>query len=417
MSNVLLEQACPAAHGRDSLRAVQAIRFATQTGKTCRGIGGLLLLTVVSMPTALSAVTTEQRNAADAYLNALLDEQRTPGLQYIFADADQLLFRFNGGYADLKRKVPVRADTTFNGYSITKTFTAAAIVKLAIEGKVDLDAPIAIYIDDFPYEQSPTVRQTLQHTGGFPNPNPMPWIHLAEEHESFDRSAFVHELTHEHAELGSEPGEKFAYSNIGYLMLGEVVRRASGVPYDEYVMTEIVGPLSLAADQRISFVIERPEAHAHGYIRKWSWLNLALGWFIDRDTFLEPAVDGWTQFRNVLVNGEPYGGLVGTASGFVRYLQAALKAERPFSRPMLDLMWEAGESGSGESGGMGLGWRYGKLDGERYFGHTGGGGGYYCEIRVYPDVDRLSVIMTNNTGISSQHYLDDIDRFFLDGSD
>ncbi len=369
---------------------------------------------VTYMPVSVSAITSDQRNTAEAYLSALLDDQKTPGLQYVFADTDQVSFRFNGGYADIKQKVPVRDSTTFNGYSITKTFTAAAIVKLAIEGKADLDEPISAYVDDFPYQQSPTLRQTLQHMGGFPNPNPIPWIHLAEQDEAFDRRAFVYEVTHENAELESEPGEKYSYSNIGYLLLGEVVRKVSGVPYDEYVLAKIINPLSLAGDQRISFVIDQPETHAHGYIRKWNWLNLALGWFIDRETFLEPSVDGWTQFRDLLVNGEPYGGLVGTASGFVRYLQAALRVERPFTRQMLDLMWGAGTARSGERGRMGLGWRYGHLNGKPFFAHSGGGGGYYCEIRIYPNAKRASVIMTNNTGISNQHYLDRVDKYFLE---
>ncbi len=368
------------------------------------------------MPFSFSAVTNDQRHAAGEYLNALLDRQKTPGLQYIFIDADEVLFRFHGGYADIKRKIPVRDNTTFNSYSITKTFTAAAIVNLAIEGKVDLDGPISSYVDDFPYKKSPTVRQTLQHTGGFPNPNPMSWIHGAEDHENFDKQAFVYKVTHDNAELDSEPGEKTAYSNIGYVLLGEVVFEASGMPYDEYVLKEIIKPLSLVGDQRISFVIDHPETHAHGYIRRWNWLNLILGWFIDRKTFLEDAVDGWVQFRNFLVNGEAFGGLIGSASGFARYLQAALRVEKPFTREMLDLMWEIGTTRSGERG-RGLAWVCGNLQGERYFAHTGGAGGYYCEIRIYPDARRASVIMTNNTGISNQHYLDSVDRCFLKNSE
>jgi len=229
-------------------------------------------------------VTSDQRNSAGAYLNALLDDHKTPGLQYVFADIDQVLYRFNGGYADIRQKIPVRDNTTFNGYSVTKTFTAAAVVKLAIEGKIDLDESISTYIDDFPYKQSPTVRQTLRHMGGFPNPNPIPWIHLANEHEDFDRRAFVHKVTHEHAKLASKPGEKYSYSNIGYLLLGEVVHKVSGDPYEKYVMTEIISPLALAENQRISFTIDQPDSHAHGYIRKWNWLNLALGCLIDRKT-------------------------------------------------------------------------------------------------------------------------------------
>jgi D-alanyl-D-alanine carboxypeptidase len=369
---------------------------------------------VTCMPVSSAAITDDQEHAARDYLSSLIDEQRTPGLQYVFVDANRGLFRFNGGYADLRQKVPVRNDTTFNGYSITKTFTAAAVVQLAIEGRIDLDDPISSYIEDFAYEKSPTVRQTLQHTGGFPNPNPMAWIHRAEEHENFDKQSFIYEVTDQNDELNSEPGEKFAYSNIGYLLLGEVVHAASGLPYDQYVLTNVIKPLSLREDERISFVINHPEDHAHGYIRRWNWLNLILGWFVDRKTFLDGSVDGWVPFRDILVNGDAYGGLIGNASGFARYLQAALRVEEPFTQEMLNLMWEIGTTRTGEKVRTGFAWAHGDLNGERYFGHSGGGGGYYCEIRIYPDLKRASVIMTNNTGISNRHYLDRVDRYFLE---
>lgn len=369
------------------------------------------------MPVSFSAVADNQRLAAGKFLTMMLDEQKAPGLQYIFIDADRVLFRFNGGYADIKRKIPVDDNTTFNGYSITKTFTAAAVVKLAIGGKIRLDAPISTYIDDLPYNKSPTVRQTLQHTGGFPNPNPMAWIHLAEDHHNFDEQAFCRKVIHENSALEFGPGEKYSYSNVGYLVLGEVVRRVSGIPYEQYVLEEIVSPLLLVGDQRISFAIYDPEAHAFGYIRRWNWLNLILGWFIDRRTFLDGTVDGWAQFRNILVSGAAYGGLIGSASGFARYLQAALRMEKPFCQEMLDSMWETGTTLSGEPVRTGLAWIRGDLNGERYFAHSGGAGGYYCEIRIYPGLGRASVIMTNNTGISNQRYLDRVDANFLEPND
>ena len=81
-------------------------------------------------------------------------------------------------------------------------------------------------------------------------------------------------------------------------------------------------------------------------------------------------------------------GLVGTASGFARYLQAALRVEKPFTQETFDLMREIGTTRSGERGRTGLGRRYGDPDGESYFAHSGGAGGYYCEIRIYPDAKR-----------------------------
>lgn len=377
-------------------------------------IGCLVLASIVT-PFSAFAGATGQEKAVDQFLRELIVEQQTPGLQYLFVDADKVLFEFHGGSADLNRKLPVRKSTTFNGYSITKTFTAAAILTLAQEGNIGLDKPISQYLTDLPYQHSPTIRQTLQHMGGFPNPNPLSWVHLAKEHASFDEQAFVRQVVHDNPGLDFSPGEKVAYSNVGYLLLGEVVHRVSGRTYIDYVQDQIIKPLSLSNDDHIAFTINDPANHARGYIRRWYWLNLLLGWFLDRNKFMGQAVDGWVPFSHILTNGNAYGGLVGNAGGFATYLQAMLAVRPPFNREMLDLMWKTGTTNDGKPTRRGLAWLHGKYEGLSYFSHTGGGGGYYCEMRIYPDANRASVIMTNNTGISNQHYLDRIDRFFLAG--
>jgi len=357
----------------------------------------------------------DPHSAADAFLSGLVSSNRAPGVQYVLVDREKTLYRFHAGLADLRTKKSVDDTTTFNGYSITKTFTAAAVVKLALEGKIDLDAPLKQYLKELPQAQSPTVRQTLQHVAGFPNPNPLPWVHRADRHTTFDEQAFVRRLIQEYPELDFKPGEKFSYSNIGYLLLGELVHRVSGMSFEQYVMTEIIQPLNLNKNQKISFTISDPDHHAYGYIRRWYWLNLFLGLFISREKFLSGSIDGWVPFNHLYVDGKAYGGLVGNAAGFARYLQVMLQRQKPFSQEMLDMMWTPGKTNAGEQTRSGLSWFYGELNGQRYFTHSGGAGGYYCEIRIYPDINLASVIMTNNTGISAQHYLDNIDRFFIAG--
>jgi len=379
-----------------------------------RILPGLVILVLLSLTGASAfAVTKMQKQSAQKILAKFISERRAPGLQYIIVDANKVLYQYQGGLADIRQQIPVTAGTTFHGYSITKTFTAAAVVRLALENHIDLDRPIAGYIKDLAIENGPTVRQTLQHTGGFANPNPLAWIHRADRLAQFDETAFIRDIITNYPGLKYRPGEKLAYSNVGYVVLGELVRQVSGMPYDEYVSTQLIRPLALREDQVISFSIDRLEQHATGYIRKWYWLNLALGFFIDRDEYLAESVDGWIPFKPFLVNGKAYGGIIGNASGLARYLQAILKREAPFSQAMLDLMWKTGVTSEGKSIPRGLGWFHGVLNGEHYYMHTGGGGGYYCEIRIYPDAKRASVIMTNNTGISAQHYLDMIDPVFL----
>jgi len=379
------------------------------------GLHGVIVLLIsiglIIFTSSTPAVTGIQKQAVLEQLSKLINSKNAPGLQYIFVDENNILYQYQAGMADIKDKIPVTSATTFNAYSVTKTFTAAAVVKLALQHKIDLDKPVDTYINNLSIKNGPTVRQTLQHTGGFPNPNPLAWIHRADT--QFDDQAFVDQIIREHTRLEYSPGEKAAYSNVGYIVLGELVHQVTGIPYDQYIITELIKPLALADDQVISFSIDRPDHHAIGYIRKWYWLNFILGWFIDRETYLGPSINGWVPFRNLLVNGKAYGGLVGNAVGFSRYLQAMLRRQPPFNQEMLETMWRVGTDNSGESIRTGLAWFYGSLNGERYFTHSGGAGGYYCEMRIYPDARRASVIMTNNTGISAQHYLDNIDTVLL----
>ena len=368
---------------------------------------------IINMPNFFANFSPARETTACAFLASLIEEKKAPGVQYVHADKDGILFAGMAGYADVSSKQPVTAQTTFNAYSLTKTFTAAAVVKLALMGKIDLDAPIALYLSGLSYKQSPTVRQALLHTAGFPNPNPMSWVHLANQDNEFDDTNFFREVINENPELDFDPGSKVAYSNVGYLVLGQLVSEVSGEAYEDYVMKKIIAPLALNNEQTISYHIEDPENHAYGYIRRWNWLNPLLGLFIDRKKFLVRSVEGWTRFNHMMVNGKAYGGLVGNAAGFIRYLQAILRREVPFTNHMVETMWSLGTTNSGQPIPRGLAWYHSAFNGKPYFMHTGGAAGYYSEMRIYPDDNRASVIMTNSTGITRQNYLNRIDSLFF----
>jgi D-alanyl-D-alanine carboxypeptidase len=77
------------------------------------------------------------------------------------------------------------------------------------------------------------------------------------------------------------------------------------------------------------------------------------------------------------------------------------------------VMFQENQNNKGKNTGMCLGWFSGELNGVKYYAHAGGGGGYYCEIRIYPRINRGSVIFFNRTGMSDERYLDKIDRFYI----
>ena len=213
-----------------------------------------------------------------------------------------------------------------------------------------------------------------------------------------------------HGRPVSQPGARYAYSNIGYLALGDLIEKVSGHPYVQYVQQQLLAPLRLREGAVIAFDIPRPGAHAHGMLYRFGWLNLVLGLVVDRSRLIEGSAGRWVQFRDHHVNGDAYGGLIGNALGFTRYMQALLTDEilAPASRAALFNT----ESAPGPI--RSLGWFAGRLGQVDRFAHAGGGAGYYSEIRVYPQVRKVSVVMLNRAGIRDERLLDRLDSHLIE---
>lgn len=125
----------------------------------------------------------------DDTLNNLVQKGKTPSVQYLLCDQDIILHQYKTGLADVANQKLTDKECSYHAFSVTKTFTALAVMQLAEQGKIDIDKSAADYLDEFPYSADITVRQLLSHTAGIPNPNPLPWIHPANEHQEFNRGA------------------------------------------------------------------------------------------------------------------------------------------------------------------------------------------------------------------------------------
>jgi CubicO group peptidase (beta-lactamase class C family) len=348
-------------------------------------------------------------NRVREYLDGLIEAGYSPGIQYAHLLPDGVFMTHHAGMANILDMVAVQDRTTFNGYSVTKTFTAAAVLKLVERGQLSLDLPIAEFMPHLPYRPSPTLRQVLTHTGGLPNPNPLSWCHLDGAHETFDAARFAADIVAANPRLRSRPGSTYHYSNLGYIVLGMLIENTTGWPYPDFVAEHLIRPLELAESESLAFGISHPPDHAHGCVARRSLINLALGFFIDRGRFLEGGSGRWLQLRHLHVNGAAYGGIIGNCKGFARYLQALLSNDSYMTPTSRSLFFTATAGTDGASLTRSLGWFAGSLHGEPYFTHAGGAAGYYCEIRVYPRLARGSVVMTNRTGIRDERLLDRID--------
>ena len=143
-------------------------------------------------------------------------------------------------------------------------------------------------------------------------------------------------------------------------------------------------------------------------------MNLLLGFFLDKSKFMDKAEGRWKPFKPFYINGASYGGLIGTANSFRKYVQQLLRANNSLIREEYrKLLFIENHTNDKRSTGMCLSWFCSQLHGVKYFAHPGGGGGFYCELRMYPEINRGSVIMFNRTGMSNEKFLDKVDKFFV----
>jgi len=349
----------------------------------------------------------------DITLTKQLTGNKAPSVQYMIFDEYDVIHKFQSGFADIKNQKKVSWKSTFNAFSVTKTFTALAILQLVEKGVLDLDNSAKNHIAEFPYPEEITIRQLLTHSAGIPNPNPLAWIHLDAEHESFDRDAFFSPIIKKYSKTKSPPNQKFAYSNLGYFLLGQIIENTSGQTYEDYIRQHILKPLNIGP-QELNFEIYDKEMQAKGYQKRYSLMNAVLGLFLDKKKYMSGPEGRWKPFKNYYVNGTSYGGLIGSADGFRKYIQALLDPDNPLITAQFKKhLFTENFTGSGKATGMCLSWFKGTLNDRDYYAHTGGGGGYYDEIRIYPDLGIGSVVMYNRSGMTDERILDTLDCYYL----
>lgn len=358
----------------------------------------------------VAPVASDRWAAARRQLAALVARRGAAGAQYLVVRDGAVRLELCHGLADAMTGAPVTPQTTFNAYSITKPFTAAAVLALAEAGRLDLDAPVGVAAGVDGLDAYGTVRETLLHRAGFRNPNPLRWVHSAEQHAAFDERAFVR------ARVAALRGSRrrlraSGYSNLGYLLLGLAIERATALPFVPALRALVLEPLCPGPLERLGFEIADPAQHAPGHLRRRGVLDLMLGLLVDRPAIVQAVVDGWVRLRLHQVDGSAYGGLLANARGLARFGEAVIGRAPGLAPGVRQRLLEI-EPGPGPR--RSLGWFAGELRARRWFAHAGGGLGGYGELRLYPDARAVSVLLSNGPGLADAHCLDRIDTVWLD---
>jgi CubicO group peptidase (beta-lactamase class C family) len=199
-------------------------------------------------------------------------EQRLPGAAAGVVVGDRLVWSGGHGFADVTGRRPPDARTLYRIASITKTFTATAVLQLRDEGGLDLDDPVVAHLPELKAAASPfgpiesvTIRRLLSHESGLVgDPPDTDWTQRRYEGDAARNLARA-------SEIGTmvPPNTQQKYSNLGYQLLGEVVARVSGRPYPDQVRTSVLDPLGLASTSFEPLTEELAGRRAVGYDARW----------------------------------------------------------------------------------------------------------------------------------------------------
>lgn len=354
----------------------------------------LALAAVFAAPLALAQPPSDSELAlkVDAVVAKTLAEPGAAGLSVAVARADKVILAKGYGMADVELSVPAGADSIFRIGSVTKQFTAAAVMRLVEAGKISLDAPVQTYVPDFPVKEWPvTVRHLLTHTSGI-------WSYTDDE-KFMERDSSLEltptELIATFAErpLEFEPGTKFHYSNSAYYLLGAVVEKASGKPYARYVQEDLFAPLGLS-HSRYESNAEIIPGRAQGYTLKEGKLA--------NDKAIGADVPGAA------------GSLLSTASDLVRWEIALSDGGGKVVKPeSYTQMTTSAVLADGKETGYGFGLGINKWEGHRRVSHGGGIFGFTSMLLTLPDDGITVAVLSNSDAMNPGKVADSVARLAL----
>ena len=333
-----------------------------------------LLWTLPLLIHAQGPLSSEKIAAIEKVVSAAMSANSIPGASVAVA-AGRDIWTNGYGLADLENFVPAKAATVYRTASIAKPMTAVAIMQLAEQGKIDLDAPVQKYLPSFPTKQWPiTTRQLLGHIAGVRHYKQPTESYLTEHFWTLTDAIRVFESD----ELMFEPGTKYGYTTFGYVLLGRIVEAVSGQDYMTYLGTHVLDPAGMkntGMDDVYALIPNR----SHGYQKndKGSVVNAALA-----DTS----------------HKVPGGGLLSSAADLVRFAVAFRdgKLVQPRTR---DEMLTPLKLRDGRTTGYGLGWGIGEFRGRRLISHAGGQAGVSTMLAFLPDHDLTVALMFNMEGV------------------
>lgn len=326
------------------------------------------LLTLLFCVTSGTAQTAALPDSIDRFVRAELARQRIPGMSVALLRGDSVLLARGYGLADVERGVPATESTLFTVGSVSKQFTAAAIVLLSQQGRLRLEDPITRYLPEGKgVWGGVTIRHLLTHTSGIPQDTTL------DSSRDYSESELVRSAARP---LEFKPGKLESYSSTGYALLGVIIHRVTGLFWGDFVRDQIFRPLGM----RTARVNSDTNTVA----------NRAAGYYLVNDTLqkpdpVSPSLDAAADCCLSLSVRDLAQWAIGLNQGKV------------LGPAGLELSWTPVRLNNGGTYPYGFGWNLFEQRGYRRIGHSGAWQGSHATIQRYPDFD-LTVIVLLNLG-------------------
>jgi CubicO group peptidase (beta-lactamase class C family) len=290
----------------------------------------------------------------------------------LVAKGGDIVFAEAFGDANKDHRVANILESRFNIGSIGKTLTGVAIMQLVERGKVELNAPVSSYLEDFPYGDSITIHHLLSHTSGMSN-----YMAHPEYRSRMSGLRSIRDwlpMIYEQELVFETPGKRFEYSNSGIVTLGAVIEKLTGTPYREYIRANILAPAGMMATG-INYPEEIVPNRASGYTKTTS------GSLTGAILQVPPA--------------SADGGIETTVLDLLRF-DRALKGESLLSEASKERMFTPNLQNYGYC------WRIAVANGRKTIGHGGGAPGVSASFMRYPNDDVTIIVLSNYSGAAQR---------------
>jgi CubicO group peptidase (beta-lactamase class C family) len=316
--------------------------------------------------------------SADVLINGLyhsLDGKAASGIAVLVSKDGNVIYKKGFGYADIEKKELIKPDTKFRIGSITKQFTAAAILKLQEEGKISITDKLSEFLPDFPRADEVSIHQLLTHTSGIHSYTGKP--------EFIDK--VVSPVTEEELiaffkndPYDFSPGEKWLYNNSAFFLLGHIIGKVTGKPYGDYLKETFFDPLGMT-NTGVHTSKLKLQNEAKGYTKENGKYKPSTNWdmsWAGGAGALYSTVEDLYKWNEALFSG--------------KVLQ-----EKSLKAGHTPVMLSNGKKP--DNANYGYGWALGDYRGQDIVEHGGGLHGFISQLTRYPEENVTVVLLTNIT--------------------